>query len=351
VFLYELAVEFDVRSTELIDIAADLGMGSLSASAVLSPDQVARLRAHVGAGGGRAPWADAARPSGPIEFAPPAEEPEPPASTAPPSLVLPPSPPRGVPAPEPLEFGPPVRFEPAVPSAAPASPTRPSSPSPSPSPSSSPSPSPPPRPSATDDEQQAPPAEPPRPMVGVGGATRNQRIALGSVIAAVVGLFGFMFVVGDRDSARERAIAAGEVGEPDRAKPAVATTTEPEATAKEVDGDPADLATFCAGGRALEPLLAQIAASLHDDAIDELRDLVATSRGAWDRSLDQIEQGGSPGATGAVQAFRGEMEAWFADVAVASSVADSYRSATEVGLARTLETGDELLAEFPSRCS
>ncbi|MEZ5204141.1 MAG: hypothetical protein R2701_07120 [Acidimicrobiales bacterium] len=343
-FLYELAVEFDVRSTELIDIAADLGMGSLSASAVLSPDQVARLRAHVGAGGGRAPWADAARPSGPIEFAPPAEEPEPPASTAPPSLVLPPSPPRGVPAPEPLEFGPPVRFEPAVPSAAPASPTRPSSPSPRRR-----------RPSETvddDDEQQAPPAEPPRPMVGVGGATRNQRIALGSVIAAVVGLFGFMFVVGDRDSARERAIAAGEVGEPDRAKPAVATTTEPEATATEIDGgDPADLATFCAGGRALEPLLAQIAASLHDDAIDELRDLVATSRGAWDRSLDQIEQGGSPGATGAVQAFRGEMEAWFADVAVASSVADSYRSATEVGLARTLETGDELLAEFPSRCS
>ncbi|MEZ5183769.1 MAG: translation initiation factor IF-2 N-terminal domain-containing protein [Acidimicrobiales bacterium] len=51
-FLYELAIELDRRSGELIDLAAELGMGVVTASSTLDATQVHQLRARLGPSGG-----------------------------------------------------------------------------------------------------------------------------------------------------------------------------------------------------------------------------------------------------------------------------------------------------------
>jgi len=48
VFLYELAIDLDVRSTELVDAAAEMGMGELQPAAELDAQQVSALRARFG---------------------------------------------------------------------------------------------------------------------------------------------------------------------------------------------------------------------------------------------------------------------------------------------------------------
>ena len=106
--LYELAITLDKRSPDLVDAAAELGMGELQPATDLDAAQVAALRAHfAGAsppplaplGSGAAPLP--APPSGPLvgdplvfgapSSAPPTGAPQAPASWGPPPGAAPPA--------------------------------------------------------------------------------------------------------------------------------------------------------------------------------------------------------------------------------------------------------------------
>ncbi|MEZ5140040.1 MAG: hypothetical protein R2711_15115 [Acidimicrobiales bacterium] len=70
-FLYELAIELDRRSGELIDLAAELGMGVVTAPSTLDATQVHQPASASACPAGRAaPRAPAAGAT----FAPPPEE-------------------------------------------------------------------------------------------------------------------------------------------------------------------------------------------------------------------------------------------------------------------------------------
>jgi hypothetical protein len=247
VLLYELAIDLDVRSPELVDAAREMGMGELQAGAELDAQQVAALRARFGTSappplvppvdsapaagpapgtGGRfrrkrgvtaagaAPTqpgpagipAAGDRLGGPVTWGPPPAAPSPdPAPAAPPGPTAPAT---GSGAPSAGSFGGPVTWEPpataaqaaAPPPPPPAPPTPLAAPPGPPAPMAVDPPAPAPAPSGhpVAPEHWGPPPPPPGAIAGgsagTSGFSRGQIAAVAGVALLAVALFAFMAV-------------------------------------------------------------------------------------------------------------------------------------------------------------
>lgn len=334
-FVYELAIELDRRSGELIEAATALGLGPLTASSTLDATQVHQLRQRLGGPGAIPP-----PPPGPATFAPPPPEPPPgPATFAPPpaeapgpAVFAPPVPPAAPSAPAPGAFVPPVAFEPVPGAGAPPSPPG---------------------------SGLAPPPAPPRPPrpTGPGGFTRPQLIALGTVLVLVVGLFGYMVATSGPDAEREREIAAGEL-EPDPTEPedlssttvATTTTAAPEPTVAQDLTVPTDEVVFCAGGRTVVAFHLRISAALVDQDEAELQGVARDRRQEWDGALDQVSVGGPPALVDEVERYQVGVGRWLDALAAGASLAEAEQQANGIEFLRALNAGDEFIRQVGFYC-
>ncbi len=332
-FLYELAIELDRKSGELVDAAAALGMGALMASSELDAAQVHQLRQRLGGPAG-AP----APPTGPVTFAPPAADGPPP--FAPPVAFEPVGAPAGGPTPPapPVAFAPPVAGGPgpfAPPTAAPM-----------------PSAAPPPPPIAPDPSGPARPGARP----GPGGFSRAQLVLLGMVGVLVVGLFGFMFATGGPDESRERAIAEDETSPEPRTAEApttLATTTMPAETTTTFAQDltvPVDEATFCDGGRSLVAFHLRISAAIVDEDLAELQGIARDDRGSWDTALDQVSVGGPPALVDEVERYQAGVGVWLDALVAGADLESARQQAGGIEFIRALNAGDEFIRQVGFYC-
>lgn len=333
-FLYELAIELDRKSGELVDAAAALGMGQLTASSTLDPTQVHQLRQRIGAPAMGAP---AGALPGPATFAPPPPGPpaDGPVPFAAPSSAPPSAPPAFVP---PVAFAPPAPGQPAFPPPPPPPPSGPaigvpaSGPPPAPAPASQPRPA--------------------RP----GGFSRGQLVALGVAGVLVLGLFGFMVINSGPDEARERAIAEDETAvEPTEVEVATslatATTEVPPTTAEAQDLTvPIDEAAFCDGGRSLVAIQLRVSAAIIDEDLGLLQGIARDERAAWDGALDQVSVGGPPSLVDEVERYQSGIGRWFDALAGGADLEGARQAAGGIEFLRALNAGDEFLRQVGFYC-
>ncbi|HRW38874.1 MAG: translation initiation factor IF-2 N-terminal domain-containing protein [Acidimicrobiales bacterium] len=339
-FLYELAIELDRRSGELIDLAAELGMGVVTASSTLDAAQVHQLRARLGPSGGASGTPELPPPA---TFAPPPEE-APEAPEPPPSLTIPPVPPAHALVP-PVTFEPPVHFE-AV-AFAPDEADAPAAPPAGAGPGGSSLPPPPPPPPPSSAAVGAGSASSP-----LAGFSRSQRIVLASVVVAVVALFGFMVATSGPDRAREREIAEAdrraEASQPTTTlAPATTTTVKPSVD----QAKPVDVTTFCEGGVPLLTLQARFLVAAADDDFGELQDLSRERRAEWEANLDKVAVGGPPMYVDEVQRYERGVGAWMDALLTTGSALEAYQAAGGIEVDRALNAGDDVLRQVPFYCS
>jgi hypothetical protein len=307
-FLYELAIELDQRSADLVDAAESMGFGRLSSAAALDAAQVAALRSRFGPAGAPPPPLGAA--PGPNAFAPP-------------GLDLPPAPPMGPPA------GPPLGgFAP-------------------------------------------PPPPPPPPGAGaaasVGAAEgaamgRGQRIAIGVVVVAVLGLFGFMVANSGPDEARERELAEAErdapeptAFEPSSTEPSSETapataSDEPTTTFAQDLTAPVDVPTFCEGGDLVIPFEVRLWAASFDRDLAEMQELVRDRRTEWRGALDLVSVGGPPALVDEVQRYEDGYEQWFDAIEASASYDEVFTRMPAIEVERAMNAGAEFGRQYGFYC-
>lgn len=354
-FIYELAVELDKRSSEVVEAARALGIADPGPATELSRDQVAQLWQSLSGAGAppvgpaptpppplvAEPWAEAPATSEP----PPAGDPWAPAAAAP----APPATPSGLapPPPPPPSAG----WSPGEAAAPPSTPPAPAPPPPAPAPGAGPAFVPPPSFEAPAPAEATPPPPPPPPS-GVdapaagapvvdpddrSGFGPGQLAVLGVLVVAVVALFGFMVVNSGPDPERVREIAdadpidpAAERREAEAAAGIDPTTTEPVETTTTAAGAaapdpyvPLDLEAFCRGGRAFADEAESLSVAFVTEDIATMRAWVADHRQAWDDSLSTLAAGAPPINADDLMAFRGMWDEAFDAV----NTYDTYEAA------------------------
>lgn len=359
VFLYELALTLDQRSSDVIEVAEGLGLGEVLAGSELNPDQVAAIRAHYAALAAPPPLAPLnsglpslpAVPTGPLVAEPGLGQPGGPASWGPPAPEDAAGPPDPLAAPmptAPASWGPPPgvgepehpgpRFEygdaPMAevvdapfgladvtlppPPAAPASPTN-----------------------ADEDEPRF---------------ARSQVAAIAVAVVLVVGLFGFMVANTGPDKEREQEIASGEAAI--QAEIKATTTTAPTTTATPTTEPPAqdvyeavDVDKFCEGGLRISTFELRLAAGLLDGDMGEVQDLVATRRADWRTDVDLLAQGAAPTYLNDIEKYRAGYEKFFDAIASSSTVEDAYAKVDRLELVRAANAGQEFSTQIEFLCT
>lgn len=306
-FLYELAIELDLRSAELVDAAASLGYDGLTSASSLDAAQVAALRRR---------------------FAPQLPPPPPPPMGAPgggagafaaPGLALPPAPPTVAPS---LAGAPLGGF-------APPPPPPPASGAPHVSPS------------------------------GAGdGVTSGQKVAIGVVVAIVVGLFGFMVVNSGPDEARERELAAAErAAEPSRPleltgppPPANPSAAEPTTSFAQDLTAPVDIPTFCEGAAIVGPFEVRLWAASYDRDLAEMQELVRDRQAEWSGGLDLVSVGGPPSLVDEVERYEAGYLVWFDAIARTGSYDEMLAAIDTLEVERAMNAGQEFARQFGFYC-
>lgn len=376
-FLYELAIELGVHSSELVDAAETLGLGTLTSASMLSAPEVAALRQHLAiAGPPRRPVPGAgvpplpAVPTGPLVAEPPGAS-GPGAAPVPqaPAHWGPPVPPRAAPAPPPPDPEP-VRPATGVPAPAVFAP-----PPPGDVPTFESAPEPPgpgsaaglgaslgPTPPTSWDLQGGstpPPAGPPVTGGDEGdGWSMGQKVAVGVVALLVVGLFGFMLANTGPDAERERELAlADQRIEREREEAArTSTTTVPETTTTTAAPEPGrndvvDMEAFCTGNVGIGTFELRMAAAIGDGDYGELTEIVRDRSTAWREALDLVERGAPRALQDEIDTYRDAYERYFEAVATSGSFEALAGKVDDLAMARAASAGQQINAQFSFHCS
>lgn len=375
-FLYELAMSLDQRSPDLVDAAAELGMGELQPASELSPEQVAALRAHFGdhrpaplapLGGGPPPLP--AVQVGPLVAEPGADpfgagrpqQPSAPASWGPPVAPTPPPswgpPTAGAPAAGAAAAGATAGFDPQDPNhqgpyfAYPDGPTAEvvDDPSGLENVTLPPAPPPPPKPKVAPDGSTP---------TGPGGLGRGQLVALGVVGLLVVGLFGFMIANTGPDKGKEQELAAKERElEADLERTTIApttTTTEPQATTTDEPAQDAysvvDKDKFCAGGVAVATFELRLMAAMADQDFAELSSLVRDRRAGWERDVEVLKAGAPPIYVNDIEMYAAADIKFFDAVASSSSLAEASSKVDRVEMVKAANAAEEFQKQVQFEC-
>jgi hypothetical protein len=390
-FLYELAIELGVHSSELVDAAGTLGLGQLTSASMLSASEVAALRQHLAiAGPPRRPVPGStapplpAVPTGPLVAEPPGA-----ASTGPvpqaPANWGPPVPPRAAPAPPPPA---PVRPATGVPAPAVFAPPTDAVPTFEPPTGlpGGPGQAPPPgvgaplaaTPPTSWDGHWGPPAGappgamPPGPMppgamplgsippppAGEEGWSTGQKVAIGIVALLVVGLFGFMLANTGPDAERERELAlADERIEREREQAALTTTTAAPTTVPATTtttgrgaNEVADLEAFCAGGLGIAPLEVRLMAAVIDGDLQEMVQVVRDRRADWTAAVDQLRASGPTSLHDELDTYRSVYDRFLDAIAASPTIDALYQGFSEAELDRGSAAGQAVAAQVTFHC-
>jgi hypothetical protein len=351
-FLYELAIELGVRSSDVVDAASLLGFAEVGPASSLTPEQTAALRRHFAelgpaqrpALGSSAPLP--AVPSGPLLAEPPPSGGVERAATAPASW--------GPPVPPP-SFTPPPPEPPTAPVASSGAPVF------TPPPPEPPSGTgtvgiegatlPPTPPTTWPSGGGAPPSAGPVAGDGTGaegGWSNGQKVVLAAVALLVMGLFGYMVINTGPDRERERAIlAADEAIERDRAAAATSTTeatTTTEAATTTVAPNayaPTDVEAFCRGGLAVATFELRLVAAIVDADFAEVRAIVVDRRAAWHDDLRVMASGAPPIQIDDIERYEAGYVAFFDAIEASRTLEEAYSIVDELTLARASNAGQE----------
>ena len=360
-FLYELALELDVRSAELVERAAEFGLTGITAASTLTSEQVHRLRAEL---------------------------------TGPPS---------GGPVPA-ATFNPAATFGPAA-AAVPSSPDTAGAGSP------------PPAPAPPWGGQPAPPwgpagatASPGGPGAGTAGDTsrRGQWIAVGVLAPFLVALFAFMFTNSGPDRSRRQELSApatsvaparpeivggldgsGERTDPKPSEaatiPAPTTTTcegrparvqraQPASTAADC-GEPAgpeapitpeggggatpglppdrvvDSIAFCRGAIGLTAFELQLSAAVARGEEGGLRKAVLDGRDQWHRDVQEMTNSGPAELRPDLLSYEAAYSAFVDAVGPETSDAEIRQGITEAAASGVLTSGQAINRQVQSTCT
>lgn len=380
--LYELAISLDKRSPDLVDAAAELGMGELQPATDLDAAQVAALRAHFGSASAPPPLAPLgsgatplpAPPSGPLAgeplvfgapaAAPASGAPQAPASWGPPPGAAPPPPPAGpgAAAPPPPAVGPvtwdpeghvgPHFTAPEVPAGTTGTPPGPAA---MPAPGLPPTSLPPTGPAGA--AGPALPAGPGAPGPTTGLAT-GQKVLIGGAVAAVVALFGFMAINTGPDREREQELAAKEAAIEAElgttTAPKSTTTTSPAAPTTDPPAQdaysPVDVQRFCQGGLGVATFELRLAAAIADGNFDEVTGLVRDRRAGWNGDLDTMSSGAAPILVDDIARYRQGYDLLFDAIDSSSSLDEAYGKIDRVTLARATNAAKQVGAQVEFAC-
>lgn len=311
-FLYELAIELDLRSTELAADASRLGMGEVGPTTDLSPEQVAALRAglRVDVGRGAVPaWAEAAARSIPALAAPdgwgpagavPASPPGPPPG-APPTMVPPPLPP-------------PLSAQPASP------PAGADAPPPFPAPGGPPT--------GWGPTPSLPTPQPVDPSQRTWRDAPAQLAAIGVVVLLVAALFVYMAANSGPDETKEAQLRAAdrraEAAPAATLPPTTATFPTPVETtilpgsALDPDYEFVDRGRFCDGARGTAAFELRISAGAIEGDWQAVRSALVDGRSDWRTAVDELDAGAAPYLASDVDRYRTSYEQMIGDAEAAS---------------------------------
>lgn len=372
-FLYELAIELGVHSSELVDAAGTLGLGPLTPATMLSAAEVAALRQHLAIAGpprravpGSAVPPLPAVPTGPLVAEPPgaasAPVPQAPATWGPPVAPPPglaPPPPAPTPAapatgvPAPAVFAPPPPGDLPTFEAAPEPPGSgsgaglgaPLGPTP---------------PTSWDLHGASPPPPPGPPPTGgddQDGWSMGQKVAVGVVALLVVGLFGFMLANTGPDAERERELAlADQRIEREREEAArTSTTTVPETTTTTAAPEPGrndvvDLEAFCTGNVGIGTFELRMVAAIGDEDFADLRAVVRDRSAGWRESVDLIQRGAPRALHDEIDTYRTAYEQYFEAISTSSDFEALEGKVDELTMARASSAGQQINAQFSFHC-
>lgn len=379
-FLYELAIESGMRSRDLVDLAAHVGLGEVSPSTALTRAQADTLLAAARTGGGTGP----AQPDQPPGDPPPSEPgvwsgplPPPPASTPatgqPPSrpgvwsssLPSPPAsshvgaPPPGMPAldapPPPAGWGPP----PPAPSsygapltagpdgAAPAPPVASLIGSPTVGPLASWLP---PSPRADGPGEGFPP--PPKTK-----SARSQMVIVVAAALAAVALLGYMAMNIGPDEGQKREAAAAQrradAATPTTftAPPTTNTTTTPSATTGPDSNTFADPGRFCRGIRFTSAFFLRVVAGTLERDWQGQKVAATDGRPAWNSAVEDMLAGASPRLRPDIEFYRDQYVPFLDRLTASNSASDVAAAGREVDLAGLRGVHSRLLASVGRACS
>jgi len=330
VLLFELAISLDMRSSDLVDLARDAGLGSLQAGSDLDASQVAALRARAG---------------GPIPPAP---------SAAPtPAGDLPPLGPAtwGAPAPvdpggpkAPAHWGPPpgVGSAPAPAPAAPAAPLAAAPPSAAPLP---PAAAPGPVTTGSGPALWGAPTEPdvpaseepvvPVPPSSSSGFSKGQLAAVGLAVVLAVGLFAFMAANTGGDEPPGEAAAAEQ-----------ATTAVP--------AGPRDEAAYCRGVEQVSPFVVELgryAAGTAPEQFARFKALAAQQQASVDSGMDLIVANGPASSADDAAVLADGLDQVMGAAQASSSDAEFAAALRDAGPTSFSRELDRLVTEWSSVCS
>jgi hypothetical protein len=382
-FLYELAIELGISSTELVEIAARMGMGRLSGSATLTREEVDAIReAHRTDSVPNRLVAAAAAPEVPSILA---DMPLPVDPGPPPSLQ--PAAPGAAGADAPLGWGPPSggglpplagAGEPVAwgsggedgphaeafhhvaamqagdgpdgeaPAFAPPTHGGPTFQAPASGGGSTLPPPPPPPPGPTLDLSDSYGSSAPR-------FDKKQVAIVGSVVVLIIGLFAYMTINSGPDKKREAEIAAKNkklLSEPMETfatiPPATATTEAPVATPKSTR--PVDVVRFCNGARTMLAWELRGMASELDTNWEQAKADMLASRPKWEQAVADMVTYGSPERRDDVVFYRDTYHFMFDQVFTAPSQAEGRAKYGELDLTHLSQSVIRVRQEITNEC-
>jgi hypothetical protein len=368
-FLYELAIELDVRSIELAADASRLGMVDVGPTSALTQEQVAALRAACGrvpiqpvvasstsgpalsapAGWGARSGPD--RAAAPAPVAPPAPTPPAfdPSSAQPPpwgglTTPAPPPPPSAVPA---LPPPPPPMAVPPTPPAGPAPFAPPVAPTGPPDPWSPP--------------LLASSAVP------TGLPERNSRLqlaAVGVVVLLVAGLFAYMTLHSGPDKAREAQLRAGDRRAAAEPTPTLTPTTGSEPTPTTVpeqttvpDGGStasnhafADVGRFCTATHGAFAFELRVGASENDGDWRAVQQTIRDGQAGWRRSMSDMASGVAPYLAPDLEFYRSSYETMIGSVLKATSADEMRTAILQLTSSGVVQSAQRINTAFAANC-
>lgn len=353
-FLYELAIELGQRSTDVVDVAAQLGLGELGPGSPLEPHQVEALRARLGHG-----YAPAVAPPPPVgSYAQASPLGAAPLTPMPAAHQAPPPPP---PPPPPAPVG--MGGTPAPPASPYAGPDAPLV-APPPGPGWSPVAPPPGAPTFLPPTAPGPaPAAPPpawpggpaSPDAGGRGMGRGQIAALVAVGVLVVGLFAFMALNTGPDKARQEAIRAQDESATTvtfAAPPTTTTTTTVPVTTTTTTSPniPRNAAVFCEGARAVTAFELRSVADRLDQDFASMRARLATARASWEAGAAKMQVGAPPTLDASLATYVRGYKSLF-DAVASSPTPEELRSRLDVaGVQAASAEGERIGTAVRSAC-
>ena len=371
--LFELAIALDMRSSDLVDLAREAGIGSFQAGSDLDASQVAALRARVGAGApggvaspGAAPVSGGPPPAGlppmgPATWGPPSsavdDAPRAPSHWGPPpgvgAAAVPSAPPVATPAPlpaAPAGTGAPVPPATWGPSSSQDAPVPPAAWAPTPSHDAPVTPATPAAPepamwgapTAIGPNGMGAPSATPTPPPS-SGFSKGQLAAIGVAVALAVGLFAFMVV----NSGHERSDEAGAEVEADRDPSGGGAPSDQAGGADE----PADVDAFCRGGRGIMPIELRMAGASAANDIADLQQVIRDGQGRWSESVDEMLAGAPPSLVDDIETYRTGYLAYFDDIEASSSLTDLQGRVDRASVEDSILAGRQINVAITEQCS